>query len=45
MIGDKLVHFSFSSLKQLHRNKLNEKETIIRALIIEPDGTIKYDWL
>lgn len=45
MIGDKLVHFSFSSLKQLHRNKLNERETIIRALIIEPDGTIKYDWL
>lgn len=44
LINEKHVHISFSSLKQLVRNQ-NQESDFVRAVIVEPNGTIKYDWI
>ena len=42
--AEKHLHLSFSSLKQLRRNQEQDRD-FVRAVIIEPNGDIKYDWI
>lgn len=45
--GDKLLHFSYSDLVQLAKYKEKEdlEKNFVRAVVILPDGTVKFDWI
>ena len=45
--GDKLIHLSYSDLVQLSKYKEKEEleKNFVRAIVILPDGTVKFDWI